>query len=161
MANIKVLPSLLPSCFKIDPIYFLKGTVKGTQKWLLSSFTHFYVSPKVLFFIVLFFCGTETFWIIHFGFRTKWPVFFIWFYLNNFQQHGIVKSHNLIKVNDWETWMFHWNLFSIWKTGTGKMYPMSVLVLKVGYMISGSQCWYLKSPKQTRPYPKRVSSLFW
>ncbi len=53
------------------------------------------------------------------------------------------------------------NLFSIWKTATGKMYPMSVLVLKVGYMISGSQCWYLKSPKQTRPYPKRVSSLFW
>ncbi len=24
-------------------------------------------------------------------------------------------------------------------------------------MISGSQCWYLKSPKQTRPYSKRVS----
>ncbi len=45
------------------------------------------------------------------------------------------------------------NLFSIWKTATGKMYPMSVLVLKVGYMISGSQCWYLKSPKQT-PTPK-------
>ncbi len=24
-------------------------------------------------------------------------------------------------------------------------------------MISGSQCWYFKSPNQTRPYPKRVS----
>ncbi len=22
-------------------------------------------------------------------------------------------------------------------------------------MISGSQCWYLKSPKQTRPYPQK------
>ncbi len=27
-------------------------------------------------------------------------------------------------------------------------------------MISGSQCWHLKSLKQTHPYPKRVSTLF-
>lgn len=33
--------------------------------------------------------------------------------------------------------------------------------LKVQWAIPGKRCWYLKRPKQTRPYPKRITSLFW
>ncbi len=42
----------------------------------------------------------------------------------------IVNYIILVKVNDWETWMFCWkSVMYIWKTATGKIYPVADLVL--------------------------------